>query len=432
MPRIGVILIALLFFKTSLEAQNPGVVYLHDGRVFRGLIETENVASLIMRAGPDRRLRIPVKLIRRIERGMQPIDIPGKRPLNVTPGIPQRSSRPAGSAVKPTPGATTPITKQKPKPKPKPKAPVQRTALPVMTLRPVSAPTKVVPATTNAVVAPKPAEAKKTVKKPAAPKAATPKSKSATAAKTKTEKPKPAPKKKPATKPKQKQKPKAKGKWAHDLRLGLDMRYSIVDQQTAHVRLRSSYTRSKWRTLFDWSYAYGESEQRVTSDRMNGSVKTDVTFEPGWYLYGSGASGYDITRRIELRTEFGSGAGYHLLKGKRFLFDGSKLSMDIETGGEYQDKKSTTGISIQKYFWRLGNQLTWDPIDDLRFTEKLDFYPQIGELVSHRYRLEGNIAYKIIKNLSLNLTVLVEAEPESVLDFEPDDIQLRSSLGWKF
>jgi len=231
---------------------------------------------------------------------------------------------------------------------------------------------------------------------------------------------------------KTKEKKKPKGKWAHDLRLGLDMRFSIVDQQTAHVRLRSTYTRPNWNTLFDWSYAYGKSDQRVTSDRMNGSAKTDLTFEPGWYVYGSGGSGYDLTRRIELRTEFGAGAGYHLFKGKRFLFDGSRLSMDLETGGEYQDKKATTGQSTQKYFWRLGNQLTWDPIDDLRVTERLNFYPRIGEQVSHRYRLEVNLAYKIIKNMALNLTLQAEAEPESIREFAPDDIQIRSSLGWKF
>jgi hypothetical protein len=237
--------------------------------------------------------------------------------------------------------------------------------------------------------------------------------------------------KKPAVK-KPAAKAKRKGKWAHDLRMGLDLRYSIVDQQTVHTRIRSSYTRDKWRSLFDWSYSYGESETLVTSDKMSGQMKTDVTFDPGWYLYGLGSGGYDITRRVALRTEFGNGAGYHVMKGRRFLFDGSKLSMDVETGGEYQDKKSTTGISTQKYFWRLGQEATWDPTDNVRISEEFEFYPQIGELVSHRYRVEGNIAYKLIKNLSLNLTVMAEAEPENPLDFEPDDIQIRSSLGWKF
>lgn len=248
---------------------------------------------------------------------------------------------------------------------------------------------------------------------------------------------KPAPKvkdtaKKPKSKSKAKPKSKPSGKWAHDLRLGLDLHYSNVDRQSVHTRIRSSYTRKNWRTLFDWSYSYGKSERLVTSDKMNAQMKTDLTFDPGWYVYGLTSGGYDITRRIELRMEYGGGAGYHLLKGRKFLFEGSKLSMDLETGGEFQDKKSTRGTSTQKYFWRIGHQTVWDPTQKLRISQEIEFYPKIGELINHRYQLESNISYKLIKNLTLNFTVLVEAEPENISEFDPDDIQLRSSLGWKF
>ena len=45
-------------------------------------------------------------------------------------------------------------------------------------------------------------------------------------------------------------------------------------------------------------------------------MKTDVTFDPGWYLYHVGSAGYDEVRRISLQCAIGPGVGYHLLKGK--------------------------------------------------------------------------------------------------------------------
>lgn len=254
--------------------------------------------------------------------------------------------------------------------------------------------------------------------------------------------PKPAPKPKPAatklakaksTAPKAaKPKPKIKGKWAHDLRLGLDQRFSIVDQQTFHTRLKSRYSRGNFKANSDFSYSYGETEALTTADRFKGLLKTDVTINGDLYLYGNGSSSYDIVRRIKQRWEAGAGAGYRALKNHEFLIKGSKMSIDLETGAEYQEQKSTRNVSSQNYLWRLGQGINWDLTKNLKFSEEIDFFPQIGELPSHRYRAEGNIAYRLLKSLSLNFTVLAEAYPETLQDIEPDDLQLRSSLGWTF
>ncbi len=100
--------------------------------------------------------------------------------------------------------------------------------------------------------------------------------------------------------------------------------------------------------------------------------------------------------------------------------------------GEIQERRSHTGDKTQKYFLRLGHEATWDINKDLRLSQEFDFYPQVGELPSHRYRVEGNLAYRLVKNLSLNLTFLAQADPRTLADIEPDDVQVRSSLGWKF
>jgi hypothetical protein len=236
---------------------------------------------------------------------------------------------------------------------------------------------------------------------------------------------------KPAAKPVA-SKAKPKGKWSNDIRLGMDLRYSAVTQQTVHARHRSTFASKQFRNQTDWNFAYGKTADSVSADRMSGLMKSDWTFDTDWYVYNIGSAGYDIVRRIALQYEIGPGLGYHLIKGRKLIFDDSKFSLDLESGGEYEDKLSTSGRSTQRYFLRLAQILRWTINDDLTFTEEFEFYPRVADLVNHRYRVEGNIAYRLIKNLDLNLTVLAEADPQNLSDFVPDDIQLRTSIGWRF
>ena len=50
--------------------------------------------------------------------------------------------------------------------------------------------------------------------------------------------------------------------------------------------------------------------------------------------------------------------------------------MDLEMGGEFQERRSLTGAKTQKYFLRLGHEATWDINKDLRLSQEFDFYPQ--------------------------------------------------------
>ncbi|MGY8672083.1 MAG: DUF481 domain-containing protein [Verrucomicrobiia bacterium] len=227
-------------------------------------------------------------------------------------------------------------------------------------------------------------------------------------------------------------KPKVKSVWTHDLRLGLDLQYSAIERQIFHSRLRSTHTRGPFRNLLDLNYSYGKSDRVVSADKFTGSLKTDYTPKDRWYVYHIGSVGYDLARRIEFRYQIGPGAGYHVIKGKPFLIKGSKLTLNLESGGEFEDKRATSGISTQKYFWRLAENVTWRINENLTLSEELEFFPQIGELVNHRYRFESNLAYKLLRNLTLNFTVLAEADPENLSDFEPESLQVQSSLGFKF
>ena len=103
-----------------------------------------------------------------------------------------------------------------------------------------------------------------------------------------------------------------------------------------------------------------------------------------------------------------------------------------DTSNAPASPKITTGFRTERYFWRLAQLIRWNINRDLTFTEEFEFFPRVGDLVNHRYRAEANLAYQLIKNLSLNFTVMAEADPQQLNDFVPDDVQIRSSLGWRF
>lgn len=386
MLRVGIASLLLCCLPASTQANQPAVIHLRDGKTMRGLIVDETPKNLLLDTPDERRWRIPLVLVDRIQRLMQPA---GEKPP-----APPRKSSPATTKAAPTPAATKTAT--------------------AVTTEPASA-AKPTPAK-------KPADTgKKGGKNDTKP---TPKPTSKTAPPKKTPAKPPA---KPVT-----AKAKPKGKWNYDIRLGMDLRYTAVTQQTVHSRIKTSYASKHFRNQIDWNFAYGKTADRVSADRMSGLMKTDWTFDSGVYVYHTGSAGYDTVRRVALQYEIGPGVGYHLIRGRKLLFKDSNFSLDIETGGEYEDKLSTTGLTTQRYFWRLAQLIRWNLSKDFTLTEEFEYFPRIGALVNNRYRAEVNFAYRLIKNLTLNLTVLAEADPQRLNDFVPDDLQIRSSLGWRF
>ncbi len=221
-------------------------------------------------------------------------------------------------------------------------------------------------------------------------------------------------------------------KWSNNLNLGLDLQYSAVDRKVFHTRWKSDYKGTRVRTGLDYSFTYGKADGKVSANRMDGRFKIDFVMPGRWYLYSLGGVGYDEIRKIDLRYEAGPGLGLHLIEAPNFLSEKDKISMDIEVGAELEEKRFRSGREDSHYFMRLAQIFSWDINSKLKFSEKFELFPQIGNLEAHRFRLEGNTAYALWKNLSLNLTVLAESESKTVNNLNPETIQVRSSLGIRF
>ncbi len=234
--------------------------------------------------------------------------------------------------------------------------------------------------------------------------------------------PAPAPKPSP---PQEAVKPKPPKYWTGDIQLGADLLFSERNRQLYTGRAKVTYAQKSFRTIFDYIFSYGRTDGVLTANRMDGSIKTDFDVAPKVYVYNLVGSGYDEIRRIDIRYEAGPGVGYHLLRLKNFV-------MNVEAGLNYQAQHFDDGRVNESFYYRLAEDSTWKINSRFTLDEKLEYFPQVGDLGEYRLRFESNLRYWLWSNISLNVTVidLYDTEPASAVN--RNDLQVRSSLGIKF
>jgi len=247
-----------------------------------------------------------------------------------------------------------------------------------------------------------------------------------------------------ATPPPPKPKPPGPKLWKAEIKLGADFLYAAKDTQNYYGRLKLTYARPYpdnpkqfFRNILDYSVDYGRTEDVVSSDRMEGSDKTD--FDIGhqkFYVYNLGGAGYDKIRNIDLHYEIGPGVGYHLLVLTNF-------AMNTEAGINYQAqfRSSTVGTgtnavtthaTTEKFYFRFAEDFSWKINKTLTASEKFEFFPQVEDFGQYRFRFESTLSYGFWQNLSLNLTVLDMYDTQPAANVPNNDLQFRSSLGITF
>lgn len=216
------------------------------------------------------------------------------------------------------------------------------------------------------------------------------------------------------------------------IQLGSDVQYGARDRELIYARIRASYEQPYkrdpkrfFRTFGDYSADYGKTEKVKSANRMTGSVKTDFDLNERTYAYNVGSGGYDEIRKIDAHYEVGPGLGYHLIKAPAFAFD-------VEGGANYQVQLRSAGGNLDSIFIRAAADATWKIAPRLSFSEKFEFFVNAEDVSQFRFRLDATFSYKLIENLSLNLSVidLYDTDPAPTVD--QNELMIRSSIGITF
>lgn len=234
--------------------------------------------------------------------------------------------------------------------------------------------------------------------------------------------PSPAP---PVAAPAAQPKPKPPKSWIAEAQAGMDLLYSERTRQLFSGRFKLTYAHAPFRSLFDYQAAYGKTDGLTSDNRMFGSLKTDWDFANRWYGYVLGGVGYDLVRKIDLKYEIGPGLGYHVLRLTNFAFN-------VESGANYQTQYFTDSTEIDSYYMRFAEDVTWKITPRIMWDQKVELFPRIEDLEQYRFRIESNLRFALLENLSLIFTVLDQYDTNPAQGVPPNTLQLTSSVGFKF
>jgi hypothetical protein len=191
-------------------------------------------------------------------------------------------------------------------------------------------------------------------------------------------------------------------------------------------RLKLTLTSGSLRNTLDLNAAYGETDDVVSANRLEGSLKADYTFAPRWYGYGLASGGYDEVRLVEWRVEGGPGVGYRFLTG-------TNLQFNVEAGGAYLREEFSGGqVAREDFSPRLAQDSTVRLSRPLMLQQKCEYFPRNFSLENQRVKLEATLSYLLMAGLSLNVTVFNLYETNPAFSVTRNDFQLRSSVGVKF
>ena len=180
-----------------------------------------------------------------------------------------------------------------------------------------------------------------------------------------------------------------------------------------------------FRNIFTYYADYGRTDGTLSANDMGGSSKTDFDVNRRVYVYNLGAASYDEIRKIDLHYEDGPGVGYHLFKLTNYV-------MNVELGANYQVEDRSDNTRTESFYYRFGEDITWKPVKLLTVTEKFEFFPRAQDPKEYRFRFESNLGYSLWQNLALNLSVIDLYDTEPALAVPKNELQFRTSLGFKF
>jgi putative salt-induced outer membrane protein YdiY len=227
-------------------------------------------------------------------------------------------------------------------------------------------------------------------------------------------------------------KPKAPDRWRTDLKLGADMIRGAKDRDVLYSTVAVTYARPYdhnpkqfFRNRTDYRVDYATTDGVESANRMMGSNKTDFDVGDKTFIYNFMGVGYDEVRRIDLQAEIGPGVGYRMVRSP-------KVAFNVEGGLNYQmqDREGAENIDVVQF--RLGDDITWKIHPRVTFTQKATLLAALEDPDELQLRLEGNVAFGLVQNLTFNITALELYDTRPVPGVTRNEFQLRSSLGLTF
>ena len=220
--------------------------------------------------------------------------------------------------------------------------------------------------------------------------------------------------------------------WKANVKLGTDLAFGATDRQHYYSRVGLTYTRpyksepkKSFRTILNGGVDFGKTDGKTSTDRMDGSAKTDFDLSERFFVYGLASAGYDHVRKVDNRFAVGPGAGLHVVAKP-------KISVNLESGVDYQREVRRGNKDEKSLSVRLGQDMSWKIAPRLTYSQNLEYFQRIDDLQRFRTKLDTTLSVGLTHALSFNVTLLDLYETNPARNVDNNEFQVRTALGVTF
>jgi putative salt-induced outer membrane protein YdiY len=214
-------------------------------------------------------------------------------------------------------------------------------------------------------------------------------------------------------------------KWSGSINVGGNIQTGNTDRKGIIVDALAVRKTETDRLRFRYLFNYAEEDGNLTARNQYGEINYNYLFTKKFYGYAAVELLNDKFKDYRLRTIVGPGVGY-------LVWDDPLKFLSFEAGLAYQNNDFYQGEDKGFLTARLGGEFRYRIFDFLAFSERLLFYPSLGEGGQYILRNEAALTAPLGSGWALRLANIIDYDSNPPPGVDKTDVQYLLSLQFSF
>jgi len=218
-----------------------------------------------------------------------------------------------------------------------------------------------------------------------------------------------------------------KKSWSGNVDAGLTIQRGNREALTTSTKTAFSWERIRDKFYFNSLILFDTTNGVKSADEQQGTFKYERKFfKERLYSFHQESVEHDEIEKLNLRSITSSGVGY------RFI-DRENLKHKSEVGPSFTYERFRNDITQTNPGLRIGNYLDWQIYNSTTLYGKLDYLPELDNLIKWRLESDVGLRQKLNKNLSWNLSWInqYDSDPNGE-GVSNNDATILSTIGYNF
>ena len=212
-----------------------------------------------------------------------------------------------------------------------------------------------------------------------------------------------------------------------DVGLSLTTGNSRTRSFTAGVSAARTTTRDKISVYANAIYASNSTSgvSLTTANAIWAGGRYDYNINDKLFVYGAADFEHDSPQKLDLRSVFGGGLGYHFIRNE-------KTQLDLFGGGAYNMEYYQNGLRRHSAELVVGNELKHKFNSRVNATQRFALYPNVSHFGRFRAHFDASLVTSLNSWLGWHVTLADRFNSSPVLGAQKNDLLLSTGLRVKF